>query len=929
MPLSSGTRLGPYEILNLAGAGGMGEVYRAKDTRLERVVAIKVLPGEVAANTDRRQRFEREARTIASLSHPHICALHDVGSQEGLEDLVMEFLEGETLAARLARRGSRSSSAPRAQEVMPSPSPGSPSPASTPAVAGQALPVAEMVRIARELAEALAAAHRAGIVHRDLKPANIMLTRSGVKVLDFGLARLVDPETTGSPALSTATVPLTSAGVLLGTIPYMAPEQLEGREVDSSADIFAFGAIVFEMATGRRAFNADSQAGVIAAILDQDPPPLSSLVPTMAPALERLVQRCLAKNPDERWHSAHDLATELRWIEEGAATAARGPALPRPDGLRSWIKATGVVGLGAAILAAGVFIGRGRSAMVPASSPPTIRATLRLPDGVQLAGRGGPVVALSSDGRSLAFIGVKNNEARLYVQRLADGRVQLVPGSEDVEGPFFSPDGEWLAFAVNASTGVGKQPELRKYSLSTGLTQTICEIVDFFGGTWREDGTIFFAGANNSGMQKVAASGGTAETAVAKFTSGGKPIASIAYFPQVLPGNALLVETEAPNGDNQPSVLDLATGDVVPLGHYGLYSRYLATGHIVYMRSDGTLMAMPFDARRRAVSGPPVAVLENLSISGLFEAVIGISDTGTIVYTQGPLQGSSRELSRLVRLANGKVTALPTEADYFVGSMRASPDTKRLAVTTWGGAAWIYDLARNTRTQLPSEGVDYRSSPVWTPDGSRVAFTSAAKGFNIYWQRPDGVSPPELLLGGADEKSTGVFVPGASALLFPQVTTTGQDLWRLPLDGSGKPTKLITASGSQNGPAMSPDGKWLLYASNETKRFEIYLQPYPTLDRKAQLSPDGGTTPQWSPDGRTIYYRNGARLLSMRFDPARGSAGSPSLVHEATDLRNYQAMSDGTFLGFQRSLDTGIHRELQLIVNWFEEIERLAPGKAQ
>ncbi len=394
-------------------------------------------------------------------------------------------------------------------------------------------------------------------------------------------------------------------------------------------------------------------------------------------------------------------------------------------------------------------------------------------------------------------------------------------------------------------------------------------------------------------------------------------MASIAYFPQVLPGNALLVETEAPNGDNQPSVLDLATGDVIQLGQYGLYSRYLPTGHIVYMRSDGTLMAMPFDARRRVVTGPAVAVLENISISGVFEAVIGISDTGTMSTRKVRCKEAAANCRASYAFANGTVTPLSIEADYFVGSMRVSPDMKRLAVITWGGATWIYDLVRNTRIQLPSEGVDYRTGPVWTPDGSRVAFMSAARGFNIYWQRPDGVSPPELLLGGADEKNTGVFVPGASALLFTQVTT-GQGIWRLPLDGSGKPAKLITARGSQNGPAMSPDGKWLLYASSETKRFEIYLQPYPALDRKVQVSPDGGTTPQWSPDGRTIYYRNGAKLLSMSFDPVSGSAGSPSLVHEATDLRNYQADDRRDVSRLSTFPDTGIHRELQLIVNWFE-----------
>jgi serine/threonine-protein kinase len=924
MSLTPGTRLGPYEILGLAGAGGMGEVYRAKDTRLARTVAVKILPAELGSDPDRRQRFEREARVVASLSHPHICALHDVGHQDGLEYLVMEFLEGETLAARLARGGSRSSSAARQTESTPSPSGRSgPAKPGTRVIAGRPLPSQETLRIGRQLAEALGAAHRSGIVHRDLKPANIMLTPSGVKVLDFGLARLHGVEAVAAAPLSTITSPVTSAGVLLGTLPYMAPEQVEGREVDARADIFAFGAILFEMATGRRAFSADSQAGLIASLLDYDPPPISSLTPMAPAALERLVQRCLAKNPEERWQSAHDLATELRWMEESDAGVGARSAL-RTTRAR-WTRLVAAAGLGAVALAGGLFIGRSTASRGPIVNPVVVRASIKLPDGVQLSGAGSPVLALSPDGATLAFIGFSDNMTRLYVQRLADGRAKLVPDSEEVEGPFFSPDGEWVAFAVGASTSTGRKAELRKYSLATGLTQTICDIADFFGGTWREDGNIFFYGANAGGMMKVAATGGRAETAVATFKVAGQPIAQFAYFPQALPGNALLVAAEAPNGDNQPSILDLGTGEVTYLGEYGLYSRYLNSGHIVYLRRDGTLMAVPYDPVRRTRTGPTVAVFQDVSITGSSQGAMAFSDNGTFVYTQGPIRGSSRDLSSLVRVSAGKVTPIDLEPDYFVGNMRLAPDGRHLAVTTWGGTLWIYDLARNTRSKLPDEGVEYRRWPVWTPDGSRIAFISAAKGFNIFWQRPDGVSPPEPVLKGLPERNIGTFTSDGSALLFTQLSQE-HGIWRLPLDGSGKPVRLITAAGAQGWPALSPDGRWLLYASSESGRFEIYLQPYPALARKVQVSQNGGNVPQWSRDGKTILYRSGQRLLSAQIHPSTGAVGAPRVEHDAADLRGYEATVEGGFIAYQRLPNTGIHRDVELVLNWFEELKRIAPA---
>ena len=498
MSLTAGTRLGPYEISRPIGSGGMGDVYRARDTRLGRDVAVKVLPAAMAGDPDRQARFEREARVVASLSHPHICAIYDVGRQQDdagrpIEFLVMELLEGETLAARLARRGGRSGSPAGSAGATPTPRAISSSSAATGADArpggtggGRALPLDETLRIATQLAEALAAAHRAGIVHRDLKPANVMMTKTGVKVLDFGLAKLHEPSAAARVDYATATAPLTDVGVVMGTMPYMAPEQVQGHDVDARADLFAFGAILHEMATGERAFAADSQAGLIAALLDQHPRPISTIVPSAPRSLERVVQRCLEKDPNDRWQSAQDLAAELQWIEQSLRQPDSGGApVLAPAASRRWMfTAAGARARGRCLSHA--VPGRPlRTARGSRDAAPPIHSRVRLPEGVSLAGWGSPVIALSPDGRLLAFVGMKNGVPKLFVHRLDRDQTLEVPDSTEAEGPFFSPDAQWIAFAVGVSSRSGMKGELKKYSLATGLTQSITEIADFFGGTWR------------------------------------------------------------------------------------------------------------------------------------------------------------------------------------------------------------------------------------------------------------------------------------------------------------------------------------------------------------------------------------------------------------------------------------------------------------
>ena len=470
MPIPPGRRLGPYEILSAIGAGGMGEVYKARDTRLDRIVAIKVLPTHLADRSELRERFEREARTIASLNHPHICTLFDIGQQDGIDYLVMEYLEGETLAQRLLK-GS--------------------------------LPLEQVLQYAIEIADALDKAHRKGVTHRDLKPGNIMLTKSGTKLLDFGLAKLkqeVAPANVPLSELPTANDPLTAQGTIVGTLQYMAPEQVEGKEVDARTDIFAFGAVVYEMATGKRAFEGKSQASLIAAILEREPPAMSSLQPMTPPALDRVVKKCLAKEPDERWQNAHDLMSELKWIAEGGSQVTFAPTTAM-NGFRALGRRPLILGLGSLLL--GLMIASlAVWNLKPAPSPqPVTRTVINLPPGQQLAGLdSGPAVALSSDGTHLAYVARQGGTQQLYLRAMDSLEAKPIPGTEGAVNPFFSPDGQWLGFFAGG--------KLKKVSVSGGAALTVGDASGPRGASWGSQGMIAFAPTFNAVLQQVPDAGG-------------------------------------------------------------------------------------------------------------------------------------------------------------------------------------------------------------------------------------------------------------------------------------------------------------------------------------------------------------------------------------------------------------------------------------
>src|SRR6202158_4015010 len=557
-------RLGPHEILAAIGSGGMGEVYKARDTRLNRIVAIKVLPAHLADRSELRERFEREARTIASLNHPHICTLFDIGQQDGVDYLVMEYLEGETPAQRLPKGP---------------------------------LPLEQVLLYAIEISDALDKAHRKGVTHRDLKPGNIMLTKSGTKLLDFGLAKLRQDAAPVTPLSELATVndPLTAQGSIVGTLQYMAPEQLEGKEVDARTDIFAFGAVAYEMATGKKCFEGKSQASLIAAILEREPPAMSSLEPMTPPALDRVVKKCLRKDRDDRWQSARDVTDELKWVAESGSGV--GVLVPTPivKGIRALGRRELILGVGTLLLAAAI-ASLATWNLKPSPSPqPVTRTVINLPSGQQLAGgENGPAVTISPDGTHLAYVARQGGTQQIYLRAMDSLEARPVPGTEGAVGPFFSPDGQWLGFFAGG--------KLKKVSVSEGAAVNLGDTAVPGGGSWGSQGMIALARAAIGGLQQVSDSGGSPQ----KLTRLEKGEIS-QRWPEFLPGGkAVLFSASGTSGNwtaAHVAVQSFETGErrnLVQGG--GTLPRYAPSGHLVYAQG-GNLMAVPFDLQRVTATG--------------------------------------------------------------------------------------------------------------------------------------------------------------------------------------------------------------------------------------------------------------------------------------------------------------------------------------
>jgi serine/threonine-protein kinase len=958
MTLAVGTKLGPYEVIAAIGAGGMGEVYKARDTRLDRTVAIKVLPSHVASDPDLRQRFEREAKTLAALSHPHICPVFDVGAstpvrpervegrtalspgeaEQVVQFLVMEYLEGETLAERLDRmRGSN-----RLRQGYGGP-PKLHAKAEDPALA---LP--EALRYAIEIADALDKAHRQGIIHRDFKPGNIMLTKNGAKLLDFGLAKLGAaraPSTAIGPgaraddvnAALTMSTPLTTAGSIIGTFQYMAPEQLEGKEADARTDIFALGATLYEMLTGKKAFEGKSQASLIAAILASEPRPLSTLEPTMPPALDRVVKKCLAKDPEERWQDARDLYDELRWIADGGSQpgamgtssgavgtmAATRPSLSRRV---SPVAATAVL----VALVSGVsvwFVGK--------PAPGRVVRLEATPPAVQTVGLPGPNadIAFSPDGRHVVY--VTGPPPVLYVRALDELEATPLLGLGNPVAPFLSPDGNWIAFADGAT--------LKKVTISGGPPVTICDTClargsgIFRGASWGPDDTIVFATAGAAGGLFRVPAGGGEHAALTKPDPQKGEVEHI--FPEILPGGQAVlftIRTSGPIENAQIAVLDLRTGEQNVLVSGGSNPRYAASGHIVYGVA-GTLRAIAFDLDRLGVRGDPVPALDRVITKGSGAANFSFSRDGSLAYLAGDLQQAApRSLVWVDR--DGREEKLPLP-DRVYRAPRVSPDGRRLAILLGEqdqAELWVYEIATGAGLRLTHGG--NAVAPVWTPDGKRIIFGWATGSNDLFWVPADGSGEPERVTPSDEVNDFPTTVsPDGRSVLFARIldVNSQREIWRVPLEGDRKPEPVLQGRFSRGNAELSPDGRWLAYRSNESGSDEVYLQAYPELGAKRPISISGGEGPVWSPDGRQIFYRAGNKMMAVAVGrEAALEVGSPVVVWERpyfaptpAAVREHHIGPDGRFLMMKAAAaERAAAPRLIVVLNWLEELKRLVPG---
>jgi eukaryotic-like serine/threonine-protein kinase len=909
MALAAGTKLGPYDIVAPLGAGGMGEVYRARDRRLERTVAIKILPAEFSSDPVRKQRFEREAKTISNLNHPHICVLHDIGHQDGIDYLVMECVEGETLAKRL--------------EKGP-------------------LPQEQVLKLGSQIADALDKAHRSSVVHRDLKPGNIMLTATGAKLLDFGLAKpaaLVSGATL--TAAATQTTPVTQEGTVLGTIQYMSPEQIEGKELDGRSDIFSLGAVLHEMLTGQRAFPGKSQLSVASAILEKEPEPISSIKPLTPPTLDHAVRHCLTKEPEKRWQSAADLASELQWIAEAGSQAGLPAPVISPRKVRerlAWV-AVGALGIALALVALGWW--RDRTS-TPATLP--VWLTAQIGSGVTLftAGRG-TSFALSPDGTRLAFIGQSGGDQKphLYVRTL--GQLEPIPllDTDGADDPFFSPDGQWLGFFADG--------KLRKISVQGGAAVALCDVGDDRGGSWSEDGSIIFDNnLSTGGLFKVSSAGGQAEMLTTLDESAGE---TTHRYPQALPGGKAVLFTA--NDQNYGvnferaniKVYSLASHQSKTLVRGGFYGRYLPSGHMVYVRS-GTLFTVPFDLNRLEVTGNPEPVLKGVMTSGRGDAQIAFSNTGTMVYLSGPNTGLNVSIYSMD--GQGKFRPLlETPAPYF--TPRFSPDGKRLALAMCEEAEkcdiWIYDLQRQTPSRITFGGADF--NPAWTPDAQRITYFAREKPgeAGIYWKRADGAGDAQRLTKAHNPQIRFSWRPDGKVLVFQERNSaTGWDIMTLTVEGdensgwkASEPKPFLNSPSQEVEPAFSPDGSWLAYSSNESGNFEVYVRPFPGPGGKWQIS-SGGCCAKWSGNGKELFYQSDDRKIMIVSYTVSGNsfhADKPRLwsteqfTSRGSGL-NFDLHPDGkrfAVLKVGGGTQGDAINTINVIFNFFDELRRKAPSR--
>ena len=914
--LPSGARLGPYEILAPLGAGGMGEVYRARDTRLGRAVAIKLLNDALSGDAISRERFEREARSIAALTHPHICTVHDVGDHEGRAFFVMELLEGQTLAARLARTKG-------------------------------GLPLDETLSLATQVAEALAFAHRHHITHRDIKPANIMLTPTGAKLLDFGLAQLRDRDgATGQRRTETS---LTGPLGVIGTLAYMSPEQLDGR-ADERSDIFAFGAVLFEMLTGRKAFDGATASTVIGAVVHSDPPAVSSLRPDVTASLDRVVRRCLAKDPDARWQSTVDLVDELKWIVShpmpGVAPIAAPVGRVRP---LSVLVATVSMALIAALIAWAPW----RAAPIPLSLLET-RSEIVTP-----ATDDPTSFALSPDGRQIVFV-ASRGASRLWLRSLAATTAHPLAGTEGAASPFWSPDSRAIGFFAEGA--------LKRLELGGGAPQRLAPAPAPRGGTWGANGVIVFAPTTAGPLMRVAASGGDAVA----VTMGGRTLAGHRW-PHMLPDGRRFLFLGLDRPDTAGIYLGSLNGSaptrLTPADSTGVYLRsgpgpadlsaanakveaFREGGWLLWVRG-GTLVARRLDVEQATLTGDPVTLAEGVAVDDFLRSGVSVATTGLVAYRTGATT------QRQLILVDRSGSALGTVGNLDNNNLRnprVSPDGRRVAVnrTVQGNTdIWLLDGARMSRV---TSGAAFDQAHIWSPDGARMVFeTNRAGPFDLYQTSMGGAGAEEVVVASNQNKVPSSWSADGRFLLYTSADpSTSGDLWVVPMTGDRTPWVFLKTPFNEAWGAFSPDGRWVAYESNESGPVQIYVRPFVPPSRDAssftfgtadkptgatgtaagpgpaggqwQVSTAGGVFPVWRPDGKELYYLNPGGEMMAATITATGSTlapGAPVVLFPTRILgggansrlgRSYDVAPDGRFL-INTVLDVDA-APITLLTNW-------------
>jgi serine/threonine protein kinase len=881
-----GRTLGPYEVRTLIGAGGMGNVYLAEDSRLGRKVALKVLSSELLDDSQFRARFLREARSLSRLSHPHICVLHDIGNQDGIDFLVMEHVEGETLADRL-KRGP--------------------------------VPLDQALRYAIEIADALDAAHRQGITHRDLKPANVMLTKSGAKLLDFGLAKMKS-KTSVENAVAQTSDP-TTGGMILGTLPYMAPEQLEGKETDARTDIFAFGAVLYETITGQKPFQGESQASLLAAILEHDPPPMSRVQPITPAALDRVVQICMAKDPDDRWQTAREVLRELKWSGDAAPVASPTSATIATPSRRNWLWMFSLLGS----VAAGIIL-----TVLAMRTPPQESRPVRFaipspsPDGKFGPAPIAPDPAISPDGRRIAMQ-VPNESGRnvLWLRSIDVVDAQPLRGTEGAGRPFWSPDSRFIGFFADG--------KLKKIDVTGGPPQTLSHTSSNEGATWNRDGTILWG--SGLGLFRVSDSGGQA-IRVTPLDAVSKRVQQ--YWPTFLPdGKRFLYVGGFPMKVYAGSLDSNETKELTLSNSKALYA---SPGYLLFV-TDGTLVAQPFDAERLKLTGEKFPIAEGVrTYPPTGAAAFSVSDNGILTYRTG-FQGDTQELVWFDRSGKRLETVGPLSS---VRGVEISPDQKRVAVhrhEAIGGDIWLMDLLRaDAATRFTFNAAKHYLSPVWSPDQMSVVFTASSPGGSIYLKNADGTGSEQELFKSGNPVVLWSWSRDGRYLIYDVTDPrTGADLWILPMSGDRKPTSFLQTDFFEHQAQFSPDGKSVVYTSNESEpdlrnpiresgKSEVYVRSFPPGTGKWKVSTDGGASPRWRGDGKEIFFFTNDRKLwsvEVKSGPPTFDASVPKLLFQ-TRMSNptrswffYDVAADGQrFLIATTPEDINATEPLTVVLNW-------------